>query len=105
MKAIVDQLLALYPNCKIVLHRPVWYSPNTYNGAMYLKEGLNRLQNYYPVLQSLVADYGKRFPGQVLWGIPMASIISKKIIKRIFSPKTGMPELSTFTPMRRAQPF
>ena len=68
MKAIVDQLLALYPNCKIVLHRPVWYSPNTYNGAMYLKEGLNRLQNYYPVLQSLVADYGKRFPGQVFVG-------------------------------------
>ena len=50
MKAIINQLLALYPSCKIVLHRPVWYSPNTYNGAMYLKEGLNRLQSYYPVL-------------------------------------------------------
>ncbi len=68
MKAIINQLLALYPNCKIVLHRPVWYSPNTYNGAMYLKEGLNRLQSYYPVLQSLVADYANRFPGQVFMG-------------------------------------
>ena len=68
MKAIINQLLALYPSCKIVLHRPVWYSPNTYNGAMYLKEGLNRLQSYYPVLQSLVADYANRFPGQVFMG-------------------------------------
>lgn len=68
MSAIINRLLALYPNCKIVLNRPVWYSPNTYNGAMYLKEGLNRLQSYYPVLQSMVEDYSKRFPGQVFMG-------------------------------------
>lgn len=68
MKTIINQLLALYPNCKIVLHRPVWYSPNTYNGAMYLKEGLYRLQSYYPVLQLLVKDYSTRFPGQVFMG-------------------------------------
>lgn len=68
MKAIISQLLALYPNCKIVLHRPVWYSPNTYNGAMYLKEGLNRLQSYYPALQSMVGEYAKHFPGQVFMG-------------------------------------
>lgn len=68
MKTIINQLLALYPNCKIVLHRPVWYSPNTYNGAMYLKKGLERLESYYPVLQSLVTDYSKRFPGQVFMG-------------------------------------
>ena len=68
MKTIVDKLLALYPKCKIVLHRPVWYSPNTYNGAKYLEEGLKRLQSYYPELQALVLDYSKRFPGQVFMG-------------------------------------
>lgn len=68
MTTIINQLLALYPNCRIVLNRPVWYSPNTYNGAMYLKAGLERLQSYYPVLQSLVADYFTRFPGQVFMG-------------------------------------
>ncbi len=68
MKTIIDKLLALYPDCKIVLHRPVWYSPNTYNGAKYLEEGLNRLQSYYPELQALVLDYSKRFPGQVFMG-------------------------------------
>lgn len=68
MKAIIDQLIALYPGCKVVLNRPVWYSPNTYNGAKYLEEGLNRLQSYYPELQALVLDYAKRFPGQVFMG-------------------------------------
>ncbi len=68
MRTIIDRLLALYPNCKIVLHRPIWYSPNTYNGAMYLKAGLNRLNSYLPVIEALVADYGKRFPGQLFLG-------------------------------------
>ena len=68
MKTIVDKLLALYPKCKIVLHRPVWYSPNTYNGAKYLEEGLNRLQSYYPELQALVLDYSKRFSRTGLYG-------------------------------------
>lgn len=68
MKAIIDRLLALYPNCKIVLNRPVWYSPNTYNGAMYLKAGLSRLESYYPVLQALAEEYAQRFPNQVYMG-------------------------------------
>lgn len=68
MKTIIDRLLALYPSCKVVVHRPVWYSPNTYNGARYLEEGLARLQSYYHELQALVSDYAKRFPGQVFMG-------------------------------------
>lgn len=68
MKAIIDKLLALYPDCKIVVHRPLWYSPNTYNAARYLEEGLNRLQSYYPELQSLVLYYSNRFPGHVFMG-------------------------------------
>lgn len=68
MKTIIDRLLALYPSCKVIVHRPVWYSPNTYNGARYLEEGLMRLQSYYPELQALVLDYSKRFPGQVFMG-------------------------------------
>lgn len=68
LQTIVDKLLTLYPTCRIVLNRPLWYSPNTYNGAMYLQEGLDRLQSYYPELQALVADYAKRFPDQVYLG-------------------------------------
>lgn len=68
MTAIIDSLLALYPDSRVVVHRPLWYSPNTYNGAMYLEEGLARLQTYYPVLQQLVAAYGRRRPGRVFMG-------------------------------------
>lgn len=68
MKTIVDRLLALFPECKIVLHRPIWYSPNTDNGVRYLEEGLNRLQTYYPQLQALIQDYASRFPDQVFMG-------------------------------------
>lgn len=68
MKTIIDRLLALYPDCRIVMNRPLWYSPNTYNGAMYLSEGLKRLEDYYPQLQKLAEYYTHHFPGQVFVG-------------------------------------
>ncbi len=68
MKAIIDELLQLHPSAKVVLHCPVWYSPNTYNGAMYLKSGLERMQSYVPMLEKLVGHYGETFPGQVFMG-------------------------------------
>lgn len=68
MKAIIDKLLALYPDCKIVLNYPIWYSPNTYNGAMYLVEGQKRLKSYYPELDGLIQDYAVTNPGQVYKG-------------------------------------
>lgn len=68
VKVIIDELLAIYPKAVFVLHRPVWYSPNTYNGSMYLKEGLQRLVSYLPQLQNLVAYYETKVPGQVCLG-------------------------------------
>ena len=69
LELIIDRLIARYPQCIIVLHRPIWYSPNTYNnGATYLQEGLNRLQNYYPELQALVSEYAESHPGHVFMG-------------------------------------
>ena len=68
MRTIIDRLLALYPGCRVVAHRPIWYSPNTYNGSKYMEEGLRRLESYYPQLQKLVDDYARHFPGQVFLG-------------------------------------
>ncbi|MEC5144738.1 SGNH-hydro domain-containing protein [Chitinophaga sp. 180180018-2] len=65
---IVDKLLAAYPGCIVILHHPIWYSPNTHNGARYLAEGLARLQTYYPVLNNIVAAYHRSHPGQVFTG-------------------------------------
>jgi lysophospholipase L1-like esterase len=68
LKSITDKLLTEFAQCKIVLLQPIWYSPNTYNSAKYMSEGLARLQSYFPELQSLVLKYSHTNPGQVFLG-------------------------------------
>ena len=68
MQIIIDRLLQDFPGCKVIIHHPLWYSPNTYNGARYLAEGLQRLQSYFPGLDQLVASYKESHPGQVFAG-------------------------------------
>lgn len=68
LKIIVDKLLYEFPQCKIVLLQPIWYSPNTYNSAKYMSEGLARLQSYFPELESLVSKYAQIKPGRVFLG-------------------------------------
>lgn len=68
LKTIADQLLQDFPGCKIVLHHPLWYSTNTYNGSKYLAEGLARLQSYFPKIDELVKSYKKTNPKQVFLG-------------------------------------
>src|SRR5665213_2767099 len=38
LKTIIDQLLKHFPKAKVIIQRPIWYSPNTYNGARYLQD-------------------------------------------------------------------
>jgi lysophospholipase L1-like esterase len=68
LKSIVDELLKQFPDSKIVLQQPIWYSPNTYNGAKYLDEGLARLQSYFPELESLVKSYSETNTNHVSLG-------------------------------------
>ena len=56
LKTIADSLYRRFPGCKIVLNRPTWYSPNTYNSAKYLQEGLDRLQSYFPQIEALANE-------------------------------------------------
>jgi lysophospholipase L1-like esterase len=65
LKTIIDRLIKHFPHCKIIIQRPIWYSPNTYNGARYLQEGLTRLQSYFPQIDKLEAEYAKTRPKQV----------------------------------------
>jgi len=60
LKTIIDSLLAAYPQCKIILNYPIWYSNNTHNrGAAYMQEGLTRVQSYQPQIDALVKEYKK----------------------------------------------
>lgn len=72
IKAIADALLERYPGAMILLHRPIWYSPNTHNNSSYLREGLDRLNSYFPMLQKLEEEYGATHPGQLFLGDTLA---------------------------------
>lgn len=89
IKVIVDKLLSSYPQCKVVLHRPVWYSPNTHNGAIYLKEGLERLKSYFPKLKTLVGQYAKSHPHRVFIGDTEAFVFFKENYLTDFIPENG----------------
>jgi len=65
---IADRLLSAFPGCIVILQRPIWYSPNTYNHSKYLREGLSRLQTYFPQIDQLAATYAVTNPGQVFTG-------------------------------------
>ncbi|MDL2265923.1 GDSL-type esterase/lipase family protein [Parabacteroides sp. OttesenSCG-928-G21] len=68
MRIIIDELLSRYPAALVVLHKPLWYSPNTHNASLYLEEGLKRLESYFPQLEKLVAHYQDTYPNQVFMG-------------------------------------
>lgn len=53
---IIERLRQMSPNAIFVLQRPVWYSPNTYNGAMYLVAGQKRLVGYANILIELAEE-------------------------------------------------
>ena len=63
MQLIIDKLLERVPGCKILLNYPIWYSPNTYNSAKYLQDGLDRLHSYYPILDGIAEKYEQVFAG------------------------------------------
>lgn len=63
LRAIMQTVRRLCPGVIFVLQRPIWYSDNTYNNAMYLVEGQRRLAGYAGVLRALAAEAEDVFPG------------------------------------------
>jgi len=74
LKIITGRLLDDYPGSKLIIQYPIWYSENTYNGSMYLAEGLQRLQSYFPQINKLVKRYQSAYPHRVYAG-------NKKVFK------------------------
>lgn len=89
LKAIIDELLYLYPTAKFILHQPLWYSPNTYNYSMYLEPGLKRLKSYTPEIENIVSMYNQRHPGQVYMGDQKAASYFEDNYKALFTPEKG----------------
>lgn len=89
LKAIIDGLLKEFPKAKFVLQYPLWYSPNTHNSAGYLQEGLQRLESYFPQLDSLVKEYELSNPNQVFAGDKSGFRFFRKKFKKLFKPEEG----------------
>jgi lysophospholipase L1-like esterase len=68
IEAISEKLLSVFPDCKIILQQPIWYSPNTYNSSEYMAKGLARLQTYFPILKAVVKKYSETNPGHLFTG-------------------------------------
>ena len=89
LKAVADSLLKEFPGSIVIFQHPVWYSPNAYNGAKYLAEGLERLQNYLPQIDQLVEDYTATYPKRVFVGDTKAFDYFKKHSLTDLQPEQG----------------
>ena len=56
LKTIIGKLHSTFPDALFIVNYPIWYSPNTHNGAVYLEGGLNRLKSYHPVIDKVVTE-------------------------------------------------
>jgi lysophospholipase L1-like esterase len=89
LQTIVNQLLADFPGCKIIIQQPTWYSPNTHNRSTYMQEGLTRLQSYFPKIKAAVKSYSKTKPKQVFLGDTKAFDFFKKNAEHYFQHENG----------------
>ena len=89
LRKIINQLIKDYPSSIIVIHRQLWYSPNTYNGAQYLQEGLNRLESYYPQIKKLINLYTETNTNKVYLGDINAFDYFRKNYQSSLQPEKG----------------
>lgn len=89
LTAIIDRLLKDFPQAKVVVNYPIWYSPNTYNASRYLQQGLDRLQQYFPEIDSLVAQYRESAPRHVYAGSSRAFRDFRKHYRSDYTPQRG----------------
>lgn len=50
LMTMIARLRELCPEALFVLHRPIWYSPNTHNASQYLVAGQKRMVDYTNIL-------------------------------------------------------
>jgi lysophospholipase L1-like esterase len=90
LKTMADSLIAAYPNCKIVINYPIWYSEKTHNrGASYLIEGQKRVILYQKEIDTLVDLYQGLKPGHVFMGDKKAYTYFKKNFLTDLNEQTG----------------
>ena len=87
--SIIKQLLINFPDCKIILQQPIWYSPNTFNSSEYMVKGLARLQSYILELQKLVYEYSQRKADHIFLGNEKGFEYFKENYLKLYTPEAG----------------
>lgn len=86
---IIDSLSHRYPQAHFMLHHPLWYSANTYNGARYLQEGQNRLHSYLPGIDSLVDAYQRHGNNRLHLGVTQGWELFQNHAETLLTPEAG----------------
>lgn len=60
---MIAKIREMCPGAIFVLQQPIWYSPNTYNGAVYLLDGLKRMMGYTPTLVEIAGENADIYMG------------------------------------------
>jgi lysophospholipase L1-like esterase len=89
LRRTIDDLLNAFPTAKIVVHNPLWYSPNTQNFSDYGEAGQKRLLTYPPAIANLVRSYAATTPGHVFQGDEKAYKYFEKNYLSDLSPQPG----------------
>ena len=90
LRRIVDDLLNSFPDAKIVVHNPLWYSANTQNFSDYGEAGQKRLLTYPSAIANLVRSYAVTTPGHVFQGDKKGFAFFEKNYLANLSPQTGL---------------
>ena len=85
LRSLITGLQQEFPDAYFVLHEPLWYSPNTANGAEYGTRGLARLQSYFAQLPLVAAS----FPNHVYLGDTQAYGLLEAHAKDDLTPEQG----------------
>jgi lysophospholipase L1-like esterase len=90
LKEIIDKLLADYPQARVILHRPIWYSDTTQNSSTYLLEGQLRVAAYAPEIEKLLEYYaGTPDKARVFSGGTKSFYYFKKHYENTMNHETG----------------
>lgn len=81
LMTMIERIRELAPGAMFILHRPIWYSPNTHNASQYLVAGQKRMEGYTDVLIEMAASNKDIYLGDC----DAFDFFSRKYLKYMFA--------------------
>jgi lysophospholipase L1-like esterase len=81
LMTMIGRIRELAHGAMFILHRPIWYSPNTHNASQYLVAGQKRMEGYTDVLIEMAASNKDIYLGDC----DAFDFFSRKYLKYMFA--------------------